>query len=94
MARPFTAARARNEGYAALVKLQPNTRFVQFIDGDCELVSGWLETALEFFRNGAMSPLSAGGGASGIRKLRFTIGSATSNGTRRLEKPVHVVATP
>ena len=49
MARPFTAARARNEGYAALLKLQPNTRFVQFIDGDCELVSGWLETALEFF---------------------------------------------
>ena len=49
MARPFTAARARNEGHAALLKLQPNTRFVQFIDGDCELVSGWLETALEFF---------------------------------------------
>jgi GT2 family glycosyltransferase len=49
MARPFTAARARNEGYAALLKLQPNTRFVQFIDGDCELVSGWLGTALEFF---------------------------------------------
>ncbi len=36
MTRPFTAARARNEGFAALVAEGPVT-FVQFVDGDCEL---------------------------------------------------------
>ena len=40
---PFTAARARNEGFEALLKLEPDTKFVQFIDGDCELVPTWLE---------------------------------------------------
>ena len=48
ISRPFSAARARNEGFAALVELNPNVRFVQFVDGDCELVPGWLEAALEF----------------------------------------------
>ncbi len=46
--KPFTAARARNEGFFTLMKLEPNTKFVQFIDGDCELVSSWLDTALQF----------------------------------------------
>src|SRR5215831_7097113 len=50
LSRPFTAARARNEGFAALVASDPGIRFVQFIDGDCELVRGWLETALTFIR--------------------------------------------
>jgi GT2 family glycosyltransferase len=45
---PFTAARARNEGFAALKLLIPNMRFVQFIDGDCILVHGWLQEALSF----------------------------------------------
>jgi GT2 family glycosyltransferase len=48
MAQPFTAGRARNEGFAALKALRPNIRFVQFVDGDCELVPGWLDTALAF----------------------------------------------
>ena len=47
---PFTAARARNEGYAALVAAKPDIGFVQFIDGDCELISTWLETALPFIK--------------------------------------------
>jgi GT2 family glycosyltransferase len=46
--RPFTAARARNEGTAALAKLNPNIRFVQFVDGDCILVPGWLAKAHAF----------------------------------------------
>ena len=45
---PFTAARARNEGFLALKSLHPDIRFVQFIDGDCILVSGWLEAARAF----------------------------------------------
>jgi GT2 family glycosyltransferase len=36
-ARPFTAARARNEGLAALVRDHPDLMFVMFLDGDCLL---------------------------------------------------------
>jgi GT2 family glycosyltransferase len=43
LATPFTAARARNEGLARLLEAAPETRFVQFIDGDCELADGWIE---------------------------------------------------
>lgn len=40
---PFSAARGRNEGFARVIRLQPHVEFVQFVDGDCELVPGWLE---------------------------------------------------
>lgn len=43
---PFSAARARNEGFARLMQVAPQTRFVQFIDGDCEVVAGWIERAV------------------------------------------------
>jgi GT2 family glycosyltransferase len=42
---PFTAARARNEGFARLMALDPSCQFVQFVDGDCEITEGWLECA-------------------------------------------------
>jgi GT2 family glycosyltransferase len=45
---PFTAARARNTGFARLVKLVPDLEYVQFIDGDCELERGWLATGRDF----------------------------------------------
>lgn len=48
MRRPFTAARARNEGMRRLQSLRPEIAFVQFVDGDCELVSGWLAAAQRF----------------------------------------------
>jgi len=41
--RPFSAARARNEGFARAMELAPDAEFVQFVDGDCELEEGWLE---------------------------------------------------
>ena len=44
---PFTAARARNEGFAELKKITPEIEAVQFIDGDCELQPGWTKTAIE-----------------------------------------------
>ena len=40
---PFTAARARNEGFNRLLELTPDIEFVQFVDGDCEIVDGWLQ---------------------------------------------------
>lgn len=42
---PFTAARARNAGLERLLALSPNLAYVQFVDGDCEVVEGWLELA-------------------------------------------------
>lgn len=42
---PFTAARARNAGFDRLREEYPDVEYVQFIDGDCEVVSGWLEAA-------------------------------------------------
>jgi GT2 family glycosyltransferase len=50
MARPFTAARARNEGFQRLLQLAPDVEFVQFVDGDCEVVSGWLPVAVDFLQ--------------------------------------------
>ncbi|MGZ3387051.1 MAG: glycosyltransferase, partial [Isosphaeraceae bacterium] len=47
LSRPFTAARARNEGFERLCQINPQVRFVQFIDGDCEVAEGWLEKARE-----------------------------------------------
>lgn len=45
MTRPFTAARARNAGLAAL----DGPAFVQMVDGDCVVDPGWLKAALAAF---------------------------------------------
>ena len=45
LSTPFTAARGRNEGFARLRQLAPDIEFVQFVDGDCEIVDGWLQRA-------------------------------------------------
>ncbi len=44
--RPFSAARARNEGFACAMARAPDTQYVQFVDGDCELAEGWIERAV------------------------------------------------
>lgn len=46
LSTPFTAARARNAGFAAL----DDPQLVQFIDGDCALVPGWLDSARAHMR--------------------------------------------
>jgi glycosyltransferase involved in cell wall biosynthesis len=48
VSRPFTAARGRNAGFEALRAAHPEIPFVQFVDGDCEVAAGWLETAERF----------------------------------------------
>jgi GT2 family glycosyltransferase len=45
MSLAFSAARARREGFERLLKVDPGVRFVQFIDGDCEVVDGWIARA-------------------------------------------------
>ncbi|MER5174038.1 glycosyltransferase [Thioclava kandeliae] len=66
MSLPFTAARARNEGLELLRRSLPGVEFVQFIDGDCELRSGWLEDALE-----TMFSRPLAGVVCGRRRERF-----------------------
>lgn len=48
--RPFTAARARNAGLDLLRRDPIPPAFVQFIDGDCTLRKGWIETATAFLK--------------------------------------------
>jgi glycosyltransferase involved in cell wall biosynthesis len=50
MSMPFTAARARNEGFRRVRELAPQIQWVQFVDGDCKVASGWLEEALAFLQ--------------------------------------------
>lgn len=44
---PFTAARARNAGFERMSEKYPEVEYVQFIDGDCEVVKGWLKAAVD-----------------------------------------------
>ena len=45
---PFTAARARNAGVERLTQIAAGLKYAQLIDGDCELVEGWIEEAVGF----------------------------------------------
>jgi GT2 family glycosyltransferase len=53
MRTPFTAARARNEGFARLMGLQPALEYVFFVDGDCEVIDGWLDSGVDFLEHHA-----------------------------------------
>jgi glycosyltransferase involved in cell wall biosynthesis len=44
----FTAARARNEGARRLLQVAPDTTYIQFVDGDCEIVSTWWDAAVAY----------------------------------------------
>lgn len=46
MSIPFTAARARNAGFHALMTIAPELKYVQFMDGDCQILAGWPIAAL------------------------------------------------
>jgi glycosyltransferase involved in cell wall biosynthesis len=42
---PFTAALARNLGAQRLKEIAPNLKYVQFVDGDCEVRPEWMSRA-------------------------------------------------
>lgn len=63
---PFTAARARNEGFARLSAIAPEVQFVQFVDGDCEVLEGWVEFARDMLA--ADASLVA---ITGVRRERY-----------------------
>ncbi len=46
LSTPFTMARGRNAGFAYLLQHCLGIEYVQFIDGDCELVSDWIPQAI------------------------------------------------
>jgi GT2 family glycosyltransferase len=46
----FTAARARNAGLTQLLADDPDLEFVQMVDGDCEVQSHWIDSALTALR--------------------------------------------
>lgn len=45
MTAPFTMARARNAGLMYLSDHNPDCRYIQFVDGDCEVACGWIAKA-------------------------------------------------
>jgi GT2 family glycosyltransferase len=62
---PFTAARARNVGFKYLLK-RSDLDCVQFIDGDCELINGWLENGVAFLESHPDA-----GAVCGMRRERY-----------------------
>lgn len=63
---PFTAARARNEGWQQLQAAMPDIAYFQFVDGDCEVEAGWLARA-----GGFLDANPAAGVVCGRRRERF-----------------------
>lgn len=56
ISEPFTMARGRNTGFRYLVDNFPDLTYVQFIDGDCELLSNWMDKAVaELSRDSALA---------------------------------------
>lgn len=66
MSIPFTAARARNEGADYLLHKHDGLKYLQFIDGDCELQAGWIESASQFLDENDIYAI-----ACGRRRERF-----------------------
>ena len=89
LTKPFTAARARNEGFAKLIEISSTIEAVQFIDGDCEIVAGWIEKAAVELAANAKARSFAVAGASGFQPRRFTTNSAMWNGTHPSASPKH-----
>ena len=57
---PFTAARARNAGFARLAAMRPGVAYVQFVDGDCELAPRWPQAAIGFLGTHADAAAACG----------------------------------
>jgi glycosyltransferase involved in cell wall biosynthesis len=57
---PFSAGRARNEGFDRLLHLHPHLEFVQFIDGDCDLCEHWLGAACLHLLEDSQRAIAAG----------------------------------
>ena len=50
MSQPFTASRARNVGFRVLRRQAAPPDLVQFLDGDMEVLPGWIEAAVRLMQ--------------------------------------------
>lgn len=66
LSSPFTAARARNQGALHLLGQRPTIEYILFVDGDCEVVPGWLQASTQFLRDNVSCAA-----ACGRRRERF-----------------------
>ena len=57
---PHTAARGRNAGFREARERFPACEYVQFIDGDCILEPGWLESATKFLDTNPKAAVACG----------------------------------
>jgi len=60
MSIPFTAARARNEGAEYLFNKYSHLKYIQFVDGDCEIQQNWLEKAVGFLASNSKYAIVCG----------------------------------
>lgn len=51
MSKPFSMARGRNAGAQRLLEMNPALQYIQFVDGDCEVVDGWLQAAFDYLES-------------------------------------------
>lgn len=58
--RPFSAARARNEGFSQLLRQFPDLEFVQFVDGDCQIDGDWLTRGRDYLVTHAEVTIACG----------------------------------
>jgi glycosyltransferase involved in cell wall biosynthesis len=57
---PFSAGRARNEGFNYLVEQYKDLKYVQFVDGDCVLDSDWMKEGVRFLEENHDYVIAAG----------------------------------
>ena len=62
----FSMARARNAGWRKLIERWPEIKLIHFVDGDCEIVAGWVSKAEQFLNEN-----SAFAVVCGRRRERF-----------------------
>lgn len=60
MSKPFSAGRARNAGFRHLVQFHRGLSQVQFVDGDCELIDGWIDFAQQHLEENSQWAIVAG----------------------------------
>ena len=60
MALPFTAARARNQGWKALLERHVELEYIQFLDGDCQLNPSWLGISFSFLEQNKQYAIACG----------------------------------
>lgn len=66
MSTPFTAARARNAGFDALLSQRRDLQYILFVDGDCEIQPGWIDAAVA-----ALASEAELAGVCGRRRERY-----------------------